>query len=108
MGQPQSCPHQGQGAQSMYTPAPVVIAWRDVRSQVLPALKFTGKTGSGNLRATSDRAAENNMPKADVHTDDKSPTDVSGARALLATPPVCAGGSQVSRPTPPSSFKDQM
>lgn len=90
------------------SPAPVVIAWRDVPSQVLPALMFTGKTGSGNLKATSDRVTENNMLRADVHTDDKSPTDVSGAQALLATPPVPAGGSQVSRPAPPSSFKDQM
>ena len=63
---------------------------------MLLVLVFTGEIGSGNPRVTSDRVTEN-MPRAYVNTnDERVPRDMSEAWAQLATPVICAAGSQTS------------
>lgn len=72
----------------------------------LPRRCWPERSQAKQLRATRgpQPTVTENTPRARVHTDDTSPQDTSGAGALLAAPPVCAGGSQMASPAQPSSL----
>lgn len=95
--------HQEQGPQSV-GPLPLLPLPVRCPFPVLPAFMFTGETASGNLRATADKELQRSCRELMCTQMVTVPWAMSGAWVLLATPPACAGGSQVSRPAQPGSL----